>query len=152
MKTSLTLIFIILFFSCKSYKIENIMRSNLTIYRFMYTGDYGIEINEDRFWSMGIGEAEFAYRVSSFVHLPSMKKFIKTLDKNNSCKEQPYYFAFIEDKDTIYASKNLNSWIIKENNHVEYYNYQERKGNPKNEEYIKELLKSEPFLRSWNDY
>ena len=147
---TLILCFTILF--CKTNNIVKQMNSNLTIYRLMYSSNYGIEINENRFWSIGIGETEFAYRISSFVYLPNMKKFIRTLEKSESCKEQPYYFAFVENNDTIYASKNLNSWIIKENNLIEYYNSDLNKGNPKEAKYLKELLRSEPFLRSWNDY
>jgi hypothetical protein len=125
-------------------------KNNTIVYRFLYNNNYGVEVTEKMFWSLGKGEGqEFAVRLTPYFHFPSMNKSIKSLEKVEE-RSGSYYFAFVNEcKDTIYASENLKDWIIKENGKSLFYKYPEIITPTTDTLFIKELLKAEPFVRDW---
>lgn len=125
-------------------------RNNTIIYRFLYNNDYSAEINEQRFWSYGKGQhIEFAVRLTPYFHFPSKIKSIKSLEQVD--KQTGFYdFAFVDKcKDTIYASYDLQHWIIKENGKSLYYRYPKIITPTTDTLFIKDLLLAEPFVREW---
>lgn len=156
------LFLIILLISCSSKKTIDLDRidkiepyfpmskTNTIIYKFLYTNNYGTEINEKSFWSNGKYEGEFALRLSGLVSVPKMINSIKTLKKVNDFVGG-FTFAFVrKDTDTVYASYNLKNWIIKNNGKSEFYKYPDTITGETDSLFIKKLLKSESFLRDWD--
>lgn len=147
--------FLILLTCCKSTQKVDInapipnYKNSTIIYRFLYNYDYPIEISEKTFWIYGKEMQEFAIRLTPNFYFPSMIKSIKSLQKVD---EQTgfYDFAFVNKcKDTIYASEDLQDWIIKENGESLFYKYPKNVTPETDTLFIKELLSAEPFLREW---
>lgn len=132
----------------KNAPIPNYKNSTI-IYRFLYNNDYPIEISEKTFWSYGKEMQEFAIRLTPNFYFPSMIKSIKSLQKVD--KQTGFYdFAFVyKCKDTIYASHDLQDWIIKENGESLFYKYPKIVTPETDTLFIKELLSAEPFVREW---
>lgn len=152
----LFLLFFVLFNACKSANtvdekqpIPN-YKTNTIIYRFLYQNDYGFEVNEERFWILGKGEGQdFAVRLTPNVYFPDLMKSISSL-REVEYRTGAYYFAFVKScKDTIYASEDLKDWIVKENGKSKFYKFPDTVTSKTDTVFIKELLKSEPFLRNW---
>lgn len=132
----------------KNAPIPNYKNSTI-IYRFLYNNDYPIEISEKTFWSYGKEMQEFAVRLTSSIYFPSMIKSIKSFEKVD--KQTGFYdFAFVDKcKDTIYASEDLQHWIIKENGKSLFYKYPKIVTPETDTLFIKKLLSAEPFVREW---
>jgi hypothetical protein len=124
-------------------------KNNTVIYRFLYLNDYPVQIDENRFWNLGkVSSNEFAIRVTSFP-FKSIINSIKTFERVNE-RTGEYTFAIVNEcKDTVYASKDLKDWIIKNNGVSEFYTFPITVSKTTDTLFIQKILKSEPFLRNW---
>jgi hypothetical protein len=90
-----------------------------------------------------------AVRVCRFSYT-SFTDAIKSFEKVDE-QTGEFYFAIVDKcKDTIYASQDLKSWIVKENGKSIFYKYPEIPKHTTDTTFITDILKAEPFLRDWN--
>jgi hypothetical protein len=159
----LSTIFLIISCNCNKTAVESsgvkkiepyfkMSKNNTIIYRFLYINNYGFEINEKNFWSIGKYESEFELRLSDRITVSEMINSIKTLVKVNDFAGG-LTFSFVEkDTDTVYASYNLKNWIVKKEGISEFYKFPDTITNNTDTLFIKKLLKTESFVRDWNCY